>query len=148
MLFLSLLLFGGCTSRESDAESGTQLFLIDSFEVWHNLMPGGKPALFFTAVVKAEKKFRIDTDSITIVKVVLELGSDEKAVWKGTIQEISVDFPDSVREQWNIYRISSEEGHAEFKDELYEGYTAIVSLSGKFGIHTVKRTGITIDKVY
>lgn len=145
---LGLLLLGGCASREGDAESEAPLLLIDSFEVWHNLMPGGKPALFFTSVARVEKKSGTYSDSVAVEKVSLELNGAVKAEFKATVTDITADYPDSIKGNWNIYRISSLQGYDAFNGDVYENYTALITLSGAFGRITVKRTGIRIEKVY
>lgn len=148
LLCLGLLLsLSGCASRESSADTAP-IFIIDTFEVWHNLMPGGQPALFFTAVVKLERRAETIADSVQIERVSLFKGETESAHFKATFTDISDEYPDSVSNQWYIYRLVPEQGYAAFNSDDYNDYTVRISLSGKFGRIKVAKTGVNIQKVY
>ncbi|GMU85001.1 MAG: hypothetical protein AMXMBFR48_02430 [Ignavibacteriales bacterium] len=147
-LFLGLILLSGCAKKEHDADNAPPLIIVDSFEVWLNLMPGGNPALFFTSVVKVEKKAEAMSDSVSIQSVSLFNGGMKAAHFKTIISDITDDYPDSVKSNWFIYRLTPEEGYSGFREDVYENYTAHIVLTGKFGSLTIKRTGISIQKVY
>lgn len=148
LLILGFTLLSGCTSRESNSDPHLPLCVIDSFEVWHNLMPGGSPALYFTSVVKLERNSDSMHDSINIEKVSLYYGETEAANFKVLCTDISGEYPDSVQSEWLIYRLVPEQGFDGFNPVSYENYTALVTLAGGFGRLSIKRTGIEIQKVY
>lgn len=146
IFFLSLWV-AGCSSKDNDAEK-QPLVIVDSFEVWHNLMPGGEPALHFTSLVRVEQKLSYSTDSVRIDKVLLYLNEKETAMFKTTVSDITGEYPDSAKGKWNIYRISSAQGYQGFEADVYDGYTAVITISGAFGEVSVRRTGISVLKVY
>lgn len=141
-LLLLLLPLTGCKKEEPAI---SKIFILENVEIWHNLMPGGSPLLYFSALMKSSSNER--PKDVKVNSVTLYSGETELAVFKNPVLEVvSSAEPDSNGTSPSIRVIPS--SGVQYGAGIYSNIRCEVKVQSGDNEITLKYTGLDIQKVY